>query len=137
MADPTAVAAILLEMPKGVCVDCIVLKAGIGPADVRAAFHRLAGLVRVIARSGRCCACSNQTMVFALATAALRVGDLVTSRLHPERAGEVVSTARSANGYVSVRWRSPSGVLLQAVEEPVDGLALVRPASGSATEIAG
>jgi hypothetical protein len=62
-----------------------------------------------------------------MAPAALSLGDVVTSRLHPDRAGEVVSTARIDNGHVSVRWRSPSGVLLHAVEEPVDGLALLRP----------
>jgi hypothetical protein len=110
MADPTAIAALLLEMPQGVCVDCIVLKTGIEPGDVRATFHRLAGFVRVVARPGRCCACSKRTMVFAMTPAALSLGDVVTSRLHPDRAGEVVSTARIDNGHVSVRWRSPSGI---------------------------
>jgi hypothetical protein len=127
MADPAAVAAVLLEMPQGVCIDCIVLKTGIEPGGIRATFQRLAGSVRVVARPGRCCACSKRTMVFALASAALSLGDVVTSRLHPDRAGNVVNTAKIDSGYVSVRWRSPSGVLLQAVEEAVDGLALLRP----------
>jgi hypothetical protein len=95
MADPSAVAALLLEMPQGVCVDCIVRKTGVEPGELRAAFHRLAGLVRVVARPGQCRACSKGTMVFALATAC-----------------------------VGVR---PRACWLQAVEEQVDGLALLRP----------
>ena len=64
-------------------------------------------------------------MVFALATPTLSIGDFVTSRAHPDRAGEVVNVAKLDSGYVAVRWRSPSGVLLQAVDEPVDGVALL------------
>src|SRR5919204_6895196 len=127
MADLPAVAALLLEMPQGVCLDCIALKTGGGPEDVRAAFQRLGAFIRVVARPGRCCACSQRTTVLAFAPPTLSVGDLVTSRAHPDWAGDVVSVAKLGRGYVAVRWRSPSGVLLQAVDEPVDGVALLRP----------
>jgi hypothetical protein len=114
-------------MPQGVCINCIVLKTGGEPEDVRTAFHRLGAFIRVIVRQGRCGVCPKRTTLLALAPATPTVGDLVTSRLHPDWVGEVVDAAKTENGRVAVRWRSPSGVLLRTVEESVDGLALLRP----------
>jgi hypothetical protein len=121
MADPTAVAALLLETPQGVCVECIARKTGREPDDVRAILRRVAAFVRVVARPGR------RTTLLAFAPPTVGLGDSVTSRTHPDWVGQVVDTGRIDSGYVAVRWRSPSGVLLQAVEEQVDGLALLRP----------
>ena len=127
MADPTAVAALLLETPQGVCVECIARKTGREPDDVRAILRRVAAFVRVVARPGRCRGCSRRTTLLAFAPPTVGLGDSVTSRTHPDWVGQVVDTGRIDSGYVAVRWRSPSGVLLQAVEEQVDGLALLRP----------
>ena len=49
----------------------------------------------------------------------LMVGDLVTT---PAKAGwvsEVVDTFRVDNGYVVGRWRMPSGMSLQSMEESI------------------
>jgi hypothetical protein len=127
MDDRTAVTAVLLEFRQGVCLDCIARKTKMAPGSVHETLQRLGGSIRVVPFQGRCGVCSKRKTIIALARSPLIVGDVVSSRSHPDWMGEVVDTARFESGYVAVRWRSPSGVLLQAVEEPVDGLALLRP----------
>jgi hypothetical protein len=119
MDDRTAIAAVLLEFRQGVCLDCIAGKTKMVPGSVQETLQRLGGSIGVVPFQGRCGACSKRKTIIALARSPFIVGDLVTSRSHPDWTGEVVDTERFESGYVSVRWRSPSGVLLQAVEEPV------------------
>jgi hypothetical protein len=124
MDAQTAVTAVMLEFRQGVCVECIARKTETVPATVHATFQRLVGSVRVVAFQGCCGVCSKRKTIIALARSPFVVGDLVTSRPHRDWSGEVVDTDRIENGYVSVRWRSLSGVLLEAVEEPIEGLVL-------------
>jgi|SRR5947209_8028777 len=132
MSDPQAIAALLLETPQGLCADCLVLKTGIPSGQIRATFHRLAGLIRVVVRRNRCAACSKSTMVFALARSPFILGDLVTSKARPDRVGEVVDASQLQSGHVSVRWRTPSGTSSRVVDEPVDALVLLPPIKGGA-----
>jgi CheY-like chemotaxis protein len=59
----------------------------------------------------------------------LVVGDLVTTTAKADWVGEVVNTSRLGNGYVVVRWRTSSGMSLQATEESTRSLVRVRPIS--------
>jgi hypothetical protein len=131
MDAQSAVAAVLHELPEGACVDCIALKTKMAPASVHTTIQRLAGLVRVISFQGRCGACSKRKTIMALARSRFLIGDVVTSRAHPDWSGEVVDMARAESGYVSVRWRTPSGMPTHApVEEPIEGLLLLRTTLG-------
>jgi hypothetical protein len=132
MGDNRPLTAVLLENPEGVCADCIVLKAGIRPGEVRTMFERLADVIRVAARGGRCPLCTKQTKIFALTRSAFILGDLVGSAVRPDWVGEVIDTSRLRRGRVTVRWRTPSGTSLQSVDEPADVLFLLPPLRGGA-----
>jgi hypothetical protein len=94
----------------------------------------LATFVRVGARQARCGLCSKRTTVIARVTSSFVVGDLVSSTSHPDWWGQVVDAARLESGYVSVRWRSPSGISMhRAAEEPI-GLVLQRAVMGESGE---
>jgi hypothetical protein len=135
MDDRTAIAAVLLELRQGACVECIARRTKMAPASVQAMVQRLGGLLRVISFPGRCGACWKRKTIIALARSPFIVGDLVTSRSHPDWTGEVVDTAKFESGYVAVRWRWPSGMSThEAVEEPIEGLLLLRPTMGDSGE---
>ncbi len=64
----------------------------------------------------------------------LTLGALVGSPSKPDWIGEVVDTSRLRSGYVTVRWRTPSGTSLQSMEERVDSLVLLPPIRGGADQ---
>jgi hypothetical protein len=59
--------------------------------------------------------------------AIFKVGDLVGTPSREGWIGEVVDISRLGNGFVTVRWRTPSGISLQSMEERVDYLVLLPP----------
>jgi hypothetical protein len=61
-----------------------------------------------------------------------KVGDIVGSPAREGWVGEVVDISRLGNGFVTVRWRTPSGISLQSMEERVDYIVVVPPIKGGA-----
>jgi CheY-like chemotaxis protein len=62
--------------------------------------------------------------------AIFKIGDAVIGPSRPEWIGEVVDVSRLGNGYVTVRWRTPSGTSLQSMEERVHSLVVLPPLMG-------
>jgi CheY-like chemotaxis protein len=60
----------------------------------------------------------------------LKLGDFVGAASKPDWVGEVVDTSRLRSGYVTVRWRTASGMALQSMEERTDTLARLPPNPG-------
>jgi hypothetical protein len=67
--------------------------------------------------------------------AVFKVGDIVGSPAREGWVGEVVDISRLGNGFVTVRWRTPSGISLQSMEERADYLVVVPPIKGGATVV--
>lgn len=67
--------------------------------------------------------------------AVFKVGDIVGSPAREGWVGEVVDISRLGNGFVTVRWRTPSGISLQSMEERVDFLVVVPPIKGGAAVV--
>ena len=63
--------------------------------------------------------------------AIFKIGNAVTSPAKPAWRGEVVDVSRLQSGYVTVRWRTPTGSALQSMEERVDLLVVLPPLDGS------
>jgi len=68
--------------------------------------------------------------------AVFKVGDIVGSPAREGWVGEVVDISRLGNGFVTVRWRTPSGISLQSMEERADYLVVVPPIKGGAAVVA-
>lgn len=69
------------------------------------------------------------------AVAVFKVGDIVGSPAREGWVGEVVDISRLGNGFVTVRWRAPSGISLQSMEERADYLVVVPPIKGGAAVV--
>jgi len=124
MDDPVALAALVFENARGVCLDCVELKIGPRPEDIGTTLERLAAVVQLVTRYRRCSICSKLEMVVALGRSAFVRGDRVVSRTEATLVGEVVDTGRLRDGYVSVRWQRPGGSP-PVVEERGEGLFLL------------
>src|SRR5689334_11136330 len=64
--------------------------------------------------------------------AMFKVGDVVGTPAREGWVGEVVDISRLGNGFVTVRWCTPSGISLQSMEERVDYIVVVPPIKGGA-----
>jgi len=121
------------RLPKAQSVPSIALTGA--PLDLLRENTKDAGFSRTLLKPvtpmGLCATIAEVVAERALAAelwaSALTLGDLVTNAAKEDWVGEVVDTARLGKAYVTVRWRTSSGMSLQPMEEDARSLRRVRP----------